>query len=397
MNPATSNEEEAVLEGLYGSADFEFDLKGVHSDVGNLFQQFAKKEIIKSTLNKNYEKAKQLKEAALSTKKGIDSKRDQIRQALKLKKEELKGKLADPPFLRTTDKIAFTMGIVGLCLTEYFVLCRPEFMPNWYLLLIFPLLIARYVMYYRMKYQYFMLDFCYFVQILLLTSTFYWKDPTFFQIVFSLSNGPLCSAIVMWRNSLVFHDLDKITSVFIHIFPPLVTFCSRWYPPNGDFSLVCAEKDCYMSFWNAIVYPFAFYILWQILYLVKTEVIDKDKLDSDKDLMTSLRYLTEYKPHPIYKLMVKKGFKFPPYVALVLVQAVYTLFTMVPNLFIFNSFIVHSLYLCVIFLCCVWNGANFYFDIFSKTYSQRLQAHLKESEKASSSEIKTVPLHQKSN
>lgn len=35
------------------------------------------------------------------------------------------------------------------------------------------------------------------------------------------SNGPLLWAIITWRNSLVFHDLDKITSVMIHAFPPI--------------------------------------------------------------------------------------------------------------------------------------------------------------------------------
>ena len=29
---------------------------------------------------------------------------------------------------------------------------------------------------------------------------------------------------------LVFHDVDKITSTFIHFVPPLVTFTMRWHP-----------------------------------------------------------------------------------------------------------------------------------------------------------------------
>jgi len=35
------------------------------------------------------------------------------------------------------------------------------------------------------------------------------------------SQGPLLTAIVVWGNSLVFHDIDKLTSVFIHIYPPI--------------------------------------------------------------------------------------------------------------------------------------------------------------------------------
>ena len=43
-----------------------------------------------------------------------------------------------------------------------------------------------------------------------------------------LANGPLAWAILVWRNSFVFHSVDKVTSTFIHAMPPLVTFCQRW-------------------------------------------------------------------------------------------------------------------------------------------------------------------------
>lgn len=32
-----------------------------------------------------------------------------------------------------------------------------------------------------------------------------------------LTPGPLASAIITWRNSLVFHSIDKVTSLFIHM------------------------------------------------------------------------------------------------------------------------------------------------------------------------------------
>jgi hypothetical protein len=39
--------------------------------------------------------------------------------------------------------------------------------------------------------------------------------------VITLSLGSLASAIITWRNSLVFHDYDKVTSLFIHMYPTL--------------------------------------------------------------------------------------------------------------------------------------------------------------------------------
>lgn len=47
---------------------------------------------------------------------------------------------------------------------------------------------------------------------------------------FLLANGPLAFAVPVWRNSLVFHDVEKITSLYIHIFPGLLTYALKWYP-----------------------------------------------------------------------------------------------------------------------------------------------------------------------
>ena len=49
-----------------------------------------------------------------------------------------------------------------------------------------------------------------------------------FYVCFTFALGPLSAAIVLWRNSLVFHDVDKVTSVFIHIMPPLLMYCLKW-------------------------------------------------------------------------------------------------------------------------------------------------------------------------
>jgi len=371
-NRKPSPTEEFPLDDLYGNADFDFNLNGVHSDVGNMFQRFAKKEIIKAALKKQVQKAES----------SVEKQKEKIKRVIKANKTKLEEKIHAPPFLRTSDKFAFTVGLIVLCLTEFLLLKKPGLMPIWYTLLIFPLLIARYYFYHKAKYHYFMLDFCYYVQVLLLAEIYIVPSPDLFQILFALSNGPLCVAIVMWRNSLVFHDLDKITSVAIHIFPPLVTFSLRWYPPNGDFSLVCTEPNCSLSPYYAITLAMVFYAIWQALYLVKTEVFDKEKLENDCEIMTSVKWMTQVKPHPIYKIMLKKGMAPNPVAALTGVQAIYTMLTLIPIIPIFQHFELHCIYLSLIFIVCIWNGANYYFEIFTETYTDRLQRFLKDAKDA---------------
>jgi len=373
-------DEEPVLEELYESVDFDFNLEGVHSDAANMLQSLITRQVVKAALKKQVQKAMKIKEAAKDTlvnrRKTFSEQNGKLKEKLLQQKLKLEQKITAPPFLRTSDKIAFTLGIAVLCITEYILLKKPELMYLWYTFLIFPLMIARYYFYHKVKYHYFMLDFCYYTQVLLLANLYVFPSPELFQIVFALSNGPLCVAIVMWRNSLVFHDLDKLTSVFIHMFPPLVTFAMRWYPPQGDFSLVCTEPDCNLSPYFAFTLSILFYSIWQILYLVKTEMIDKLKLQSDKNIMTSVRWMSEVKPHPIYRFMLKKGINLSPPTALTLVQGVYTILTLVPIIPIFEHFELHCIFLAGVFIVCVWNGANFYFDVFSETYSQRLKGYL---------------------
>ena len=80
--------------------------------------------------------------------------------------------------------------------------------------------------------HYFLFDFCYFVNMLLLL--YLWLIPpglfagNVFAILFCYVNGPLLWGIPMWRNSLVFHSVDKMTSFYLHISPAMAVTSLRW-------------------------------------------------------------------------------------------------------------------------------------------------------------------------
>jgi hypothetical protein len=292
------------------------------------------------------------------------------------KKKELQEKMSMPPFVRTIDKLGFLMGILLMLVTEALV-TNPDAMYKFYTMLMFPLMAFRFASYHRLKWHYFMLDFCYYCQILLLFFI-YWhsQNPIYFQFVFALSNGPLAGAIVMWKNSLVFHDIDKMISLFIHIYPPIVTYCLRWW--HSDNFLVCKDADCSISWTASFWMPLMLYSFWQALYIFKTELMDKKKLDSDREMMTSLRwFIREDRPHPIYKALLVKGIRIKPLVLLVLIQFTYTILTLIPMHFAYQNFYVHSAFLFFVFCACAWYGATFYFEVFSENYTKRLSSRMK--------------------
>ena len=44
---------------------------------------------------------------------------------------------------------------------------------------------------------------------------------------FAMSIGPLCAAIPLWHNSLVFHSVSKLTSFFLHGLPASICHIYR--------------------------------------------------------------------------------------------------------------------------------------------------------------------------
>ena len=88
----------------------------------------------------------------------------------------------------------------------------------------------RWLYYKQKRHHYFLLDFCYYTNTLLLIYFWSpWQPNWLFPTVFVFSHGPLLFAAVIWRNSIVPHSLDRMTSVFIHISPALTTWGTRWY------------------------------------------------------------------------------------------------------------------------------------------------------------------------
>eukprot|EP01087_Luapelamoeba_hula_P019173 TRINITY_DN6321_c0_g2_i1.p1 TRINITY_DN6321_c0_g2~~TRINITY_DN6321_c0_g2_i1.p1 ORF type:complete len:577 (-),score=105.53 TRINITY_DN6321_c0_g2_i1:170-1867(-) len=308
----------------------------------------------------------------------LEKNRDKGRAFVDKKKAELERKMKEMPFIRTVDKVAFTLGVVLMVATAL-QLNKPDFMYVFYTALIFPLLITRFLLYHRQSYHYFMLDFCYYVQVVLLMFLYiYPENPLIFQMTFCLSNGPLVSAIVMWKNSLVFHDLDKLTSIFIHIYPPIVTYCLRWWCVDTSLFTVCKDDDCSITLSASFVWPLILYSFWQFCYILKTEILDRTKFQKNDSLMTSVRWFSRARPHPVYKFLVSKGVKINPVVLLIAIQFIYTIVTLAPTILLYKYYMAHTLYLTFVSLVAVWNGANFYFEVFTHSYAERLKRLTKE-------------------
>ena len=298
-----------------------------------------------------------------------------------------------PRVIRQIDKMSFCAGVYGLMMTEYIATRVPERFWMFYAVAM-PLIFAARGVYYRMiRWQYFLYDFCYFANVTALVFlTVKPKSVMLFRCVFAFANGPVLLAIPLWRNSLVFHSVDKVQSVFVHAMPCLMTWCGRWFGFGDDVGRMnAADLNADVSVAEGcvhlMVYPMFAYLFWQALYLVKTEYMDKGKLDQDPELMTSLRWLASDRKSSANKsalrMMRKIGLfgedeffdagstktKF----VFVMLQLGYTIITFIPIPLCYSNYYAHTALMWIAFGSSVYNGAVYYIDVFSRRYVERLQ------------------------
>lgn len=111
----------------------------------------------------------------------------------------------------TREKASFIAAVMNIFVSGYLVGGRPEWFPLWYGAQMLYFMPIRWYTYHKKGYHYFLADLCYFVNLLLVLSIWIFPNSKrLFISTYCLAFGNNAVAIVMWRNSLVFHSMDKV-------------------------------------------------------------------------------------------------------------------------------------------------------------------------------------------
>ena len=224
--------------------------------------------------------------------------------------------MEETPQVKFKDKFSFTLGILTICMIQWLALRNPDYFVYLWVPLTIILWIYRFVDYSSKKLELFMLDFCYFINVsVAIQVIFYPNHLEWFQTNYVLTTGPFCFAIILFRNSLVFHDLEKLTQFCLHAFPPLIMHMVRWNMMTTKLPIKDGEIDGgSLSLLGLFVWPLALYGIWLVAYLLITSVFLHNYL-RDKDVMTLYRYLMTGKEKQgiLYRLKILKiGEQFDP-------------------------------------------------------------------------------------
>ena len=136
---------------------------------------------------------------------------DKYRKRMRQSVDRLNKQWKESVTVTAKEKISFIAAVMNIFASGYLVGLHPEFFPYWYTGQLFYFMPLRFVTYHKKGYHYFLADLCYFVNILVVLSVWVFpQSKRLFIATYCLAFGNNAVAIIMWRNSLVFHSMDKV-------------------------------------------------------------------------------------------------------------------------------------------------------------------------------------------
>jgi hypothetical protein len=308
---------------------------------------------------------------------------DRYRARMKRSVEKLGRQWNDTKVITLREKVSFICGVMNIFISGYLIGGYPEYFHLWYIAQLAYFMPIRFYTYHRRGYHYFLADLCYFVNFLLFFSLCVFPtSKRLFVASYCLAFGNNAVAIIMWRNSLVFHSFDKVTSLFIHIMPCVTLHCVVHLIPEPlqreRFPALWTVKTsppgsptAYANVISMLAWSTIPYTIWQLSYYFFITVRRREKIAAGRP--TSFTWLRKsYSKTWIGKfvLSLPNALQEP---AFMMIQYFYAVLTMLPCPLWFYSRYASATFLMVVFAWSVYNGSTYYIDVFGKRFQKELE------------------------
>lgn len=309
---------------------------------------------------------------------------DRYRKNMRRSMDKLSTRWSDTKVITLREKISFICGVMNIFISGFLIGGYAEYFHLWYTAQLLYFMPIRFFTYQRRGYHYFLADLCYFSNLLLMLSLWIFPNSKrLFMASYCLAFGNNAVAIVMWRNSLVFHSFDKVTSLFIHIMPCATLHCVvHLYPPEQQavrFPAIFNVRNsapgspaAYGNLLSMLAWSSLPYALWQLVYYVFITVRRRDKIAAGRP--TSFTWLRKsYSKAWLGRLVLSlpNALQEP---AFMFIQYSYAVLTMIPCPIWFWYKHASSAFLMVVFTWSVYNGSTYYIDVFGKRFQKELES-----------------------
>uniref|UniRef100_A0A0L0NP76 Glycerophosphocholine acyltransferase 1 n=1 Tax=Candidozyma auris TaxID=498019 RepID=A0A0L0NP76_CANAR len=274
----------------------------------------------------------------------------------------------------STEKLFYAAAVALVASGGFIIGKYPIYFPVFHTVLFCLLMPIRFYTYFKLSFQYYLADLCYYVNLLVVL--FIWAFPqseSLFISCFSLTLGTLCFAVITWRNSLVLHSIEKTTSSFIHIMPPITMFVIVHELPEAYVAerypgIANIEK---WDFANGVVWTCIYYTIWQVCYHYFITVRKRAQIAKGK--VTSFTYLKHKNSDSVLGRFVNSlPYTWMQIAAFTLIQFGYQMLTMLPCPIWFKYKHACGGFVAFIFVWSAYNGATYYIEVFGKRFEKEV-------------------------
>jgi hypothetical protein len=300
---------------------------------------------------------------------------DKMMKRMQKQRKRIDKMMATAPFRRRMDKCAYVFGTTIIVLYSYLIGKFPHTVIYGYVtVLMTALLLHRYYSYYTNGYHMYLLDFCYTANFGLLILLNFAPNCQWLLITCYLqSQGPLAAAIAAFRNSLVYHRVDMLTSLAIHAIPMTLTLHIRWdtVPNQADLPL---DEQRFAPFpdistWDAFFdnffkWPLAIYFVWLFVYGVCNFILTSKVAD--------YTYESSYSTFTQNPELKKKFTPLPTELVFLGAHFLYYFALHCWAVLLFHCYWLNMLACVCWLLMSTIQGANYYMDYFCKKYEAQL-------------------------
>ena len=315
----------------------------------------------------------------------LKSEKDKLTKKFLKRKALIDRYMKTAPFVRLFDKLAFIVGVLLLIFTTYILGRYPHRgYYTYHTLVVLALVLFRFYNYRTKGWHYYLFDFCYFANtLIILYLQFFPYNDLLFKVFFVYANGPFGVAIPAFKNSMIFHKMDNLISLTIHLIPQVTSWNLRWHtmewertslPLDQRQFLTLDEDEITNGFWRYLTriffIPLALYLTWAGLYSLKVFIISSKRI---KERNYETMYVYYMNQAWAAKILSKFGLRYAPLVFMSL-HVTFFVISSVFAILAYSSFYIHSLLLLSWVTLSIWNGANFYMEYFSRRYESSLRA-----------------------
>lgn len=217
----------------------------------------------------------------------------------------------------------------------------------------------------KIKWHYFMMEFCYYAGLLL--NLFIIQERFmggiynhYFVTVYTFASGPLLFAIFLNRDKLFLHSQSHLTSTYIHMTPALMVWGLRWHNNGQDFQelfpIDFTIEHVVNSYLEMMKITIPIYLVWAIAYYLYMFVFAWDRI-YERDNQTMYRQFAENDKLPIKKYADKIESPYIKGLMYLLTHFTSLSITSFLAIIMFNNYYVNTTVIVMAFLAINWFGS----------------------------------------